>query len=227
MSPDMREKSKETAEMAKPWQIFAKDLYIVGEGERLFAYSPFEAPPSAPWDKHGHHNYHLTVWNGTDDEYRERLSPIKMVAVGCMDWRFNRALYDEALKKGYKPEEIMIVTVAGGVAQEPKDRQEALKIILGDIYKNALNLEEVGASGHVDRCGAFAVWWKAEIGKLPVQMGTEIGGPEEISQMSRLVAEGIGRLPKAPEKVKVFGMLLGLESMNEERHQLKVKSIFV
>src|SRR3990172_11872458 len=131
MSPDMQEKNKETFEMAKPWEGFAGDLSIVGAAGRLSPKSPFEAPPS-PWDDHGHHNYPLTVWQGTDGEYRNKLSGVKIALVGCMHWRFNRALYDEAINKGFTPEEIMLITVAGGGAQEPEDRQKAL----GEITKS-------------------------------------------------------------------------------------------
>ena len=220
----MQEKNKETFEMAKPWQVFAGDLSIVGAADRLSPKSPFEAPPS-PWDDHGHHNYHLTVWQGTDGEYRNKLSGVKIALVGCMDWRFNRALYDEAVNKGYTPGEIMFFTQGGGVAQKPPERQEALGEILKGVYENARELKEIVTSGHVDRCGAWAYWLGAEAGKLPSEMGDEKGGATEISEMARHAIEGMTGLPKAPEGVLTSGLLLGVEEMDEEKHQLKIKKI--
>jgi hypothetical protein len=99
--------------------------------------------------------------------------------------------------------------------------------IMTGAYRKIPQLDMVIATGHIDRCGAWAFWQGAGAGKLPPEMGTEIGGKEEILKMSLLVTEGIKQLPKAPERVKVVGLLLALEEFDEEKRQLKVKSLSV
>jgi len=100
MSPEInRKKEVSYSEFLAAWEPFSRDLEIVGEEDRLVPLNPFGAPPDN-FDEHGHHNYHLTIWKGEERKFKDKLSRVKAVVVGCMDWRFAKDLYAKALAEG-------------------------------------------------------------------------------------------------------------------------------
>ncbi len=192
-------------EFAKAWQIFSGDLKLV-HATRLKPQSPFSRPLphyNENPDHHKNHNYNLTQLQGeTEEEFIHKLSQIKVLAVGCMDWRFANALYDRAQRdesshdplhhySKYRPEEVMLVTVGGGIVQDAGEREDAIQTIIKYVAQKAPQLEKVLATGHCNRCGALAHWTNAGDGHVCPELGTIPGKPEEQSGMDKLVRRGM------------------------------------
>ena len=85
------------------------------------------------------------------DSYDE-LEQINLVLWSCMDRRVLRPLYDKALKRGYRAENILLLSMAGGPVQIGKNRIAALSDIFDDLEEALPQLEKVWAVAHIGVC---------------------------------------------------------------------------
>lgn len=232
MSPDKfqeihHQKEVSYTEFRHAWAAFAHDLEIVGEQNRLKPRSPFEKPLDN-FDSHGHHNYHLTHWEGSEKQLKAHLSKIKVVVVGCMDWRFAKALYEDVINRGFKEEEIMFISVAGGMVQYGEGREKGLETILDYVLDNSPQVNTIIATGHADRCGAVASWTDTPAGEIHEKIGPQPGSSEETQNMERLIIQGIRNHLSLPPKnsIKVFPELLKLhQPVDPDRKEVLVDII--
>ncbi|MGH7245870.1 MAG: hypothetical protein ACREGI_02980 [Candidatus Levyibacteriota bacterium] len=92
------------------------------------------------------------ISDGNPTEQQAQMNAIaraKMLVVGCMDKRQAEALYLKAQTLRYAPEDIVMLTVGGGIIQtEHSDRERALGTMIDYVVDNASGLETIVLSAH-------------------------------------------------------------------------------
>jgi len=235
MSPDILQKNTDEKEkqvnydrFIQAWQPFSGDLGLVHKENELKTQSPFDPPLPNSQDNKAIHNYNLTVIEDPnherESEIKAKLAKIKTVVVGCMDWRFANQAYKHALDEGYKPEEIMLITVGGGAIQHGKERIEGLKDILSYVVSNSPLAESLFMTGHMDRCGALAHWTQAEPGTIHQNVGNEIGGDEERTTTKSLISWGRKHLVPDKHQLKINTHLYRYKGFNSKTGQIEVET---
>lgn len=168
-------------------KTFSGDYSIVGHPETALR-NFFEAPNAE--NDHGR-QYNLTVFgNLSEAEFKQKLAQVKIVAVFCMDRDVVLPAYKQLLKE-YRDDEIMLVTVAGGIVQASAERQTALSALF--IYLNAQKDKsaKILATGHNQVCG----YVKFVLGQsLPEKLGGTAGDDKENKAMKALIAHSAGVL---------------------------------
>lgn len=111
-----------------------------------------------------------------DDQLtQEKLASIKVILWSCMDRRVVRPLYDQLVQQGYKPEEILAVSMGGGPIQSGNDRIDALRNALTQLVQKVPQVEKIWAVAHTGVCGGL----KHFCGGQPI---TEVAKPEYVQQ---------------------------------------------
>lgn len=86
---------------------------------------------------------------------KSKLAKIKVILWSCMDRRVIKVLYDKVLQNGYKPQEILTISMGGGPIQEGDERKNAVKSAFAELENSLPNLQKIRAVAHTQGCGGL------------------------------------------------------------------------
>lgn len=171
------------SQFVEAWQAFENDLGLVGHPN-----DPKMSIFLKPRQK-GKYNLALLPKDLNEIQVKQKLKKIKVIAVTCMDKRMVWDFYT-LVGRGCESEEVLLITVGGGIVQNGSKRREAMKNILSFLSENTPNLDQVIVSDHDCRYNAVAFWLKAKKDKLPKGFGSKPDCKCEKGVMQSLIAEG-------------------------------------
>ena len=140
---ELRNDSSETLRVnaIKASKLFLQDIDLIHEDVKILS---IYDPPA----ERGNYSLHGIMSEERDEKLKNALNKAKVVLVSCMDKRIVADLYKKIQKKyNIKPEEILIVSLAGGIIQTSK-REDALLDIIHYIVNEATSLKSIIFTGH-------------------------------------------------------------------------------
>lgn len=163
------------------------DYAIVNHSDTPYA-NPFSRPNGLDAERNRQYSVTQIPEGMTEEKFLRELKTRSILFIGCMDKDAIGPAWD-LLAKEDAEENIMTLSIGGGIVQERDDRVAALKTVLTYLSENG-NFQTVIPTGHNHSCGLV----KAVInsGKtLPEVLGEDPASGKENTAMKSLILNGV------------------------------------